>query len=95
VAESFSVGEIAIAWYPGEARHGVECEIIALPQPHDHPSPITGKWMKAHKYMVLYEGTYYQVFEKRLRKRRPPPTREPVSSWDDVIVWRPKETSHV
>lgn len=25
----------------------------------------------------------------------PPPQREATSSWDDLIVWRPKETSHV
>jgi hypothetical protein len=30
-----------------------------------------------------------------LRKRRPPPPREQTSTWDDVVVWRPKETSHV
>lgn len=28
-------------------------------------------------------------------RKLPPPQREPTSTWDDVIVWRPKEIAHV
>lgn len=94
MSESFSVGEIAIIHYADgpDPRNGDEVAIIALAQAEDYVSPITGKWIKAGKLVVEYRGTCFQAYPKHFRKRRPP--REPVSTWDDVIVWRPKEMAH-
>ena len=39
----------------------------------------------------MKDGVFLDVAQRCLRKRRPPPTREQTSTWDDVIVWRPKE----
>lgn len=72
MSHMFEVGEIAIAWYPGEVNHGKECEIISLPQAHDYVSPVTGNLIHATKYLAYCAGSHYQVYEKRLRKRRPP-----------------------
>jgi hypothetical protein len=98
VAESFSVGEIAIAWKADEPTsrfNGEEVEVVALPGTNEYESPITGRWVDADKYVVRHDGRFYQVSPRYLRKKRPPPKREQISTWDDVIVWRPKELTHV
>ena len=47
-------------------------------------------------YVVrLRSGEEIAALPENLRKRRPPAPREQTSTWDDVIVWRPNETSHV
>lgn len=38
----------------------------------------------------MRDGGLLDAAERCLRKRRPP--REQTSTWDDVIVWRPKAT---
>lgn len=56
------------------------------------------EWDSAGVFYVQvdYEGLCEPVHSRTDAIRKlPPPTREPVSTWDDVIVWRPKETSHV
>jgi hypothetical protein len=93
MSESFSVGEIAIIHCVANEKNGDECEIVALVRPVDYVSEVTGNLIFAGKLLVLYRGKYFQVFSKHLRKRRPP--RDPTSTWDDMIVWRPKDTSHV
>lgn len=45
--------------------------------------------------VVMRDGERIHAGVSCLRKRRPPPQREATSSWDDVIVWRPKELAHV
>jgi ribosomal protein L21E len=45
---------------------------------------------------VQYDDAPKPVWSARDAIRKlPPPPREQTSTWDDVIVWRPKETSHV
>lgn len=100
MSHKFHIGEIAIAWCAEKLTsrfNGSEVEIIAQPQPHDWHLSLTGKWVTAGKYVIALAGAYYEVLPENLRKRRPPPAREQTSTWDDVIVWRPKtkETSHV
>lgn len=98
MAKAFSIGEIVIvrdADNPGDPRNGDEAEVVDLPRPTDFFSSASGKMVHAGKYVILYCGAYYQTWPKHLHKRRRPPPREQTSTWDDVIVWRPKETSHV
>lgn len=92
--ESFSVGEVAIlvpcAPYDPQAEKylGQEIEIVApleLVLHMDDP---------AYQFKAS-DGVIGWATPKALRKRRPPPTREQTSTWDDLIVWRPKEIAHV
>jgi hypothetical protein len=94
VAESFSVGEIAILvdngtpMEPGcESYTGQEVEITSGRQ---FSIAIIGCW---YYDVRSKDGVELEAAESSLRKRRPP--REPTSTWDDVIVWHPRETSHV
>jgi hypothetical protein len=101
VSESFGVGEIAIIVAAPDCDHifpefiGSEVEVTA---------PLDWVWVwedRKHRsrrreqaYIVrLPNGEEIAALPESLRKR--PPPREPTSTWDDVIVWRPKETAHV
>ena len=96
--QRFEVGEIAIihGLVHKPQHNGMECTIVALPRPTEWVNE-EGRLTSAGHYRIHRNG-YYEVTQIRpenLRKKRPPQSREPVSTWDDVIVWRPKETSHV
>jgi len=99
MAESFSVGEIAILQNCSNAKYnGGECVILGLPRPHrwDCGNPDNGsRYIRAGEYWTESDGKTWSTPPNRLRKKRPPQQREATSSWDDVIVWRPKETEHV
>lgn len=44
--------------------------------------------------LKMSDGAEMYVAAHCLRKKEPP-KREQMSTWDDVIVWHPKETTHV
>jgi hypothetical protein len=92
--ENFKVGEIAMLQnFSRNAQfNGDECEIVALPRPCDWIDS-EGIQTNAGYYVTKHHGKVWQTAPHRLRKR--PPPREQTSAWDDVIVWRPKEMSHV
>lgn len=95
MSHTFKVGEIAIAYCPEKPLspfNGAEVEVAALPQEAEYRSKLSGKWVEPMKYVVLYDGSYYQVSPPYLHKK--PPPRELISTWDDVIVWRPREKVH-
>lgn len=95
MSESFSVGEIAIMRSDWPEFDNTEVEVVG------GLAMRTGKLRDGSSrtsvcYVVLrHDGKQHQVDPPRLRKKRPPPQREAISSWDDVIVWRPKEMQHV
>jgi hypothetical protein len=92
VAESFSVGDVVeIFQHPAafiDPTHAIgrEGTIVAL-----YVDTIFG----LQRHRVDCGDRVFRVTERCLRKKQPPQPREQVSTWDDVIVWRPKETSHV
>lgn len=98
MCESFSVGEIAIVcgYFDWPELVGSEVEIIGPLSTYRCCKRNTSILIERHGYMVRRpDGVLAIYVPEHLRKRRPPPTREPVSTWDDVIVWKPREVSHV
>ena len=92
MGESFSVGEIAILQNCDDPRdNGDECEIVRLPEPKSYR--FNGRVVPAGHYIVKHrvgwQGTPYWGAPPETLRKRPPP-REQTSTWEDVIVWRPK-----
>lgn len=88
--ETFSIGEIAILVRVGGAGNvGDEVEVCRLSGCGWHSDNLP------RHSVVGTDGFKYCVPVEDLRKRRPPPQREATSSWDDVIVWKPREVEHV
>jgi hypothetical protein len=86
--EAFSVGDLVevILAKPNEpACVGMRGTVIEVG---------VADWTGVEFVRVDYAGHLVYSRPKVLRKI-PPPKREPTSTWDNVIVWRPKETSHV
>ena len=91
--ESFKVGDVVEILHGSaadEVRHciGMEGSIEEL--------NIDRMWngVPCHG-VVTKSGERLNVSASLLRKKRPPPVRERTSTWDDVLVWRPKELTHV
>lgn len=92
--DKFSVGDVVeIVLPPGAicARHlehvlGKEGTIVELSVDYVRGIPQHGIEMR--------DGERIKAARTCLRKKLPPP-REQTSTWDDVIVWRPKEIAHV
>lgn len=97
-SESFSVGEIAILRHCENhpEYEGTDCAIV---------DPLTEKMVHEARTGVLeirmaygiraHDGRLFAAQPHHLQKKKPPPVREQTSTWDDVIVWRPKETANV
>jgi hypothetical protein len=92
MSASFSVGDVVEIIDSGRVhRHhqliGTEAVVLA--------GPCESFLMESRVYYVIagHDGVEYYADPLCLRKRHPP--REQTSTWDDVIVWRPKETAHV
>lgn len=87
----FKVGDICVLIdhkqhsTEGRAYVGREFEITSLTARHP-------RW--DCQVRALDDGKEADACFRVLRKKQPP-AREPTSTWDDVIVWRPKETTHV
>jgi hypothetical protein len=100
VAESFSVGEIAIVHVCGyHSRYGLNDGMSKYLHTEvtveSAPVELFTQSRPQHVVRSALDGSTFYVSICCLRKCQPPPHRETVSTWDDVIVWRPKETSHV
>lgn len=97
MAESFSVGEVAIFCRPGSVNYGREVTIVrALKRMR--------LWVAAHDYYIadahLVSGDLIApVFDRYpwaaepqfLRKKKPAPQREDTGEWESC-PWRPSET---
>lgn len=90
MAESFSVGDVCeiveSALYP----HHIGLEVTVMGELR----AVAG-WPGVFHEIRYPDGGTGDARPQCLRKKRPPPTREQTSTWDDVIVWRPREVSHV
>lgn len=95
--QRFEVGEVAIVpcskFWP--EYNNSEVEVIGGlaeyerwgDRDHTFKEKVVGYRVRAQ------DGRIFVARPCKLRKKKPP--RQPVSTWNDVIVWRPKETSHV
>lgn len=84
--EKFELGEIAVIVnaHPMFQQYvNTECEIIGVDCyiSDDRPSEY---------FIQCADGFRCYASSRNLRKRRPPAPREQTTTWDDVIVWRPK-----
>jgi hypothetical protein len=92
VSESFSVGDM-VELLSGRAEPGAqiyfgqEARIIQL--------SVSFMQLGRPRHLIEMGDTMLlEVDELCLRKKKPPAPREQVSSWENVIVWRPKELAH-
>ena len=95
--QRFSVGEMVLLvtrppqsnpeWH-GHRYHGCEAQVIRIGG--DIFAAMLGNNNEAIYRVRVEDGTEFQCFAHNLRKKRPPPQREQTTTWDDVIVWRPK-----
>lgn len=75
----FSVGEIAVFWFPGDVDHGKECEIICV-GPLAVGTLLNGpvrqgysqSLLSSEDYEVRIDGIHWGCMAYMLRKRRPP-----------------------
>lgn len=88
MSETFSVGEIAVAygWETNPEFNGCAVEVIGgLEARHPPDASLT--------YLVrMPNGLLTRTL---MLRKRPSSMREQTSTWNDLIVWRPKETVHV
>jgi hypothetical protein len=94
--EQFSVGEIAVAQNAVRATelNGVEVEVVQALHSVFGIRIDTNELGAFEVYTIrLPNGEFASALPHQLRKRKPPPTREQVSTWNDVIVWRPRESA--
>lgn len=94
MSESFSVGDVVEcvkhpdAYISAWRRVGQQATITSLYA----SETIDGRPL--HRLRSHVDGLHFLCSERCMRKLLPPP-REKTSTWDDVIVWRPKETANV
>ena len=93
--ETFKVGERAM-FVAFDGSHGIPAngEIVTITAgPFTDPALYEGN---VGYFIQTDTGRKMDVGIVCLRKLPPPPPqREATSNWDDLIVWRPKETAHV
>jgi hypothetical protein len=94
MSESFSVGERAVfVGYAKGAGRPIDGEVVTIDS-----TPITDAkyyYGGVGYFIRTDDGMRMDVGIVCLKKIPPLPQREATSSWDDVIVWRPKEKAHV
>jgi hypothetical protein len=93
--QRLAVGDVCIGqnFTHSSHRNGMECEVIEQEGWGWATHERSGATEYVFGYRVKWaDGAFARQDRKYLRKKRPPPQREQTSTWDDVIVWRPRET---
>jgi hypothetical protein len=89
MTEKFEIGEVAIVvkCFHNPALEGTE---VTITGPLTWRPTATAGHVRAYKTSAPSKLGGWFVAEPFQLRKKAPPARESLSTWDDVIVWRPK-----